>query len=420
MTHSPPPPRPAAPTRTLRQGPRPLALHMAATLTTLLTSPAGLPFLKSGSPLWKTALRGRVEELRAEVAGVDPDDFARAVDREMRWRFDAVLTGLERYRGHPYRRGLADPPTVWSEGPARLLDYGVGLGGKGGGGRPVLFVPSLINRHYILDLSESCSLMRWMAGRGIRPLLLDWGSTGPLERRFTLTDFVAGRLERALNAVLDFGERPAVVGYCMGGLLATALAQRRPRDIAGLALLATPWDFHADNAAAAKRTAAALAPFEPALDSWGELPIDAIQALFAMQDPLQMANKFTKFARMDPDGEPARRFRGAGGLGQRRRHPAGGRGARLPDRLVRPQRHRERALADRRRGRGPPAPPSSHTGHDPREGPHRAASVGAGACRSRSGGMHLQSAPWARGHDRQRRCGVLVWEPLADWLCNLE
>ena len=73
------------------------------------------------------------------------------------------------------------------------------------GGRPVLFVPSLINRHYILDLSESCSLMRWMAGRGIRPLLLDWGSTGPLERRFTLTDFVAGRLERALNAVLELG-----------------------------------------------------------------------------------------------------------------------------------------------------------------------------------------------------------------------
>jgi polyhydroxyalkanoate synthase len=277
---------------------------MAATLTTLLTSPAGLPFLRSGSPLWKAGLRDRAEELRAEVAGVDPDDFARAVDREMRWRFDALLTGLERYRSHPYRRSLPDPPTVWQEGPARLLDYGAA-----GGGRPVLFVPSLINRHYILDLSETCSLMRWMVGRGIRPLLLDWGSTGPLERRFTLTDFVAGRLERALNAVLELGGgRPALVGYCMGGLLTTALAQRRPRDTAGLALLATPWDFHADNAAAARRTAAALAPFEPALDTWGELPIDVIQALFAMQDPLQVANKFSKFARMDPDSEAARRF----------------------------------------------------------------------------------------------------------------
>ena len=211
---------------------------MAATLTTLLTSPAGLPYLRSGSPLWKAGLRDRAEDLRAEVAGVDPDDFARAVDREMRRRFDALLTGLERYRSHPYRRSLPDPPTVWREGPARLLDYGA-AGDAGSRGRPVLFVPSLINRHYILDLSGTCSLMRWMADRGIRPLLLDWGSTGPLERRFTLTDFVAGRLERALNAVLELGcGRPALVGYCMGGLLTTALAQRRPRDIAGLALLA--------------------------------------------------------------------------------------------------------------------------------------------------------------------------------------
>jgi polyhydroxyalkanoate synthase len=276
---------------------------MAATLTTLLTSPAGLPFLRSGLLPWKTTIRERAEDLRADLAEIDPDAFARAVDREMRWRFDAILTGLERYRAHPYHRSLPDPPTVWQEGPARLLDYGAGCGG-----RPVLFVPSLINRHYILDLSENCSLMRWMAGRGIRPLLLDWGSTGPAERQFTLTDFVAGRLERALNAVLEIGDRPALVGYCMGGLLTTALAQRRPRDVAGLALLATPWDFHADNAAAARRTAAALAPFEPVLDSWGELPIDAIQSLFAMQDPLQVATKFTRFAKMDPDGEAARRF----------------------------------------------------------------------------------------------------------------
>ncbi|WP_247880840.1 alpha/beta fold hydrolase [Skermanella sp. TT6] len=281
---------------------------MAATLTTLLSSPAGLPFLRSGSIPWKGSLRDRAEDLRGELAGVDPEAFARAVDREMRWRFDALLTGVERYRNHPYRRDLADPPAVWREGPARLLDYGADDAADGNG-VPVLFVPSLINRHYILDLSGECSLMRWLVRRGIRPLLLDWGRPGPAERRFTMTDFVAGRLERALNAVLDlFPARPAVVGYCMGGLLATALAQRRPRDIAALALLATPWDFHGDNPAAAKRTAAALAPYEPVLDAWGELPVDAIQALFAMQDPLQVARKFTRFARMPPEGAAARGF----------------------------------------------------------------------------------------------------------------
>jgi polyhydroxyalkanoate synthase len=259
-----------------------------------------------------------------------------------------------------------------------------------------------------------------MAGRGIRPLLLDWGGTGPLERRFTLTDFVAGRLERALNAVLDLGQRPALVGYCMGGLLTTALAQRRPRDIAGLALLATPWDFHADNAAAAKRTAAALAPFEPVLDSWGELPIDAIQALFAMQDPLQVANKFTRFARTDPDSEAARRFVAledwvndgvtlpaavardclTGWYG--RNDTANGRWM-IAGEVVDPRRLRSPALAmipekDRI------VPPCSA---------RALANAIPGACIRNPHLGHVGMIVSTGAAD-------LVWEPLAEWLCNLE
>ena len=36
-----------------------------------------------------------------------------------------------------------------------------------------------------------------------------------------------------------------LIGYCLGGLLAPGLAAVAQRDLAGLALLATPWDFHA-------------------------------------------------------------------------------------------------------------------------------------------------------------------------------
>mgnify|MGYP000379059989 CR=1 FL=1 len=37
--------------------------------------------------------------------------------------------------------------------------------------------------------------------RGVRPMLLDWGWPGEAERGFTLTDYVAGRLERLLAAL---------------------------------------------------------------------------------------------------------------------------------------------------------------------------------------------------------------------------
>ena len=95
-------------------------------------------------------------------------------------------------------------------------------------GPPLLVVPSLINRAYVLDLAEGGSMMRWLATVGVRPLLLDWGWPGEVERSFTLTDYIAGRLERALGAT---PRRVVLAGYCMGGLLALAAALRRPERI---------------------------------------------------------------------------------------------------------------------------------------------------------------------------------------------
>ncbi|MBY3756682.1 alpha/beta fold hydrolase [Azospirillum formosense] len=297
----PPPPQPIP-----RLGPRPLALHLATVAATLLSSSAALPHLRNGSLPWKPHLRERAEDLRRRIAATDADAFARTVDRAVRRQLDLALTGIERYRHHPYRRDLPDPPVPWTEGASRLLDYGA-LGPATG--MPVLFVPSLVNRHYILDLSARKSLMRWLAAQGLRPFLIDWGTPGPLERRYSLTDYIAGRLERALAAVVEAVGRPVpVVGYCMGGLLATALAQRRPREVAALGLLATPWDFHAEDAGMARRAAAVFQPFGPLLDAWGELPVDMLQALFAQLDPLLALKKFSQFARMEPDSRAALAF----------------------------------------------------------------------------------------------------------------
>src|SRR5690606_25917063 len=115
-------------------------------------------------------------------------------------------------------------------------------------------------------LSARASLMRWLAGQGFRPYLVDWGAPGAEERQFDLTAYVAARLEPALDAALAAsGRKPAVIGYCMGGLLALALALRRAPDIAGLACLATPWDFHAERADQARLLGAGLPFLEPLL-----------------------------------------------------------------------------------------------------------------------------------------------------------
>lgn len=214
----------------------------------------------------------------------------------------ALIAGIAAYRRHPWQRRTDEPPVLWAEGGTRLLDYGA----PGTDGRAALFVPSLVNRSYILDLAPGRSMLRWLATQGVRPLLLDWGFPDDAARSFTLTDYVAGRLARALAALGPLP--PPIIGYCMGGLLALAAAQLLPERVAALGLLATPWDFHAGDRATATMLAALLPVMEPVMATLGVLPTDGVQALFALADADGILARFRGFAGSDPDSERARTF----------------------------------------------------------------------------------------------------------------
>ncbi len=130
----------------------------------------------------------------------------------------------------------------------------------------MLVVPSLINRAYILDLAPGQSLLRYLAAQGLRPLLLDWGAPGEEERGFDVGDYITRRLEPAAEIARQAaGAAPVVLGYCMGGLLALALATRRPELVTALALLATPWRFHAERAEQARLLGVLAEPIAKAM-----------------------------------------------------------------------------------------------------------------------------------------------------------
>jgi polyhydroxyalkanoate synthase len=235
----------------------------------------------------------------------DPEILKKAFETAAREDRD-LIAGIAAYRRDPYFRSVDDPPLHWAEAETRLLDFGAPESGGGPAAGPaVLFVPSLINRAYILDLSPDDSMLRWLAGQGVHPYLLDWGWPGEAERKFTLTDYIAGRLERAIAKI----QGPVVLaGYCMGGLLALAAALRQPEKISALALLATPWDFHAADPAQAKSLSDTLPMLEPMLQFSGALPIDALQTLFTMIDPFGVGEKYRSFAQLDKSSTRARRF----------------------------------------------------------------------------------------------------------------
>ncbi|WP_244511162.1 alpha/beta fold hydrolase [Magnetospirillum fulvum] len=248
-----------------------------------------------------------LKESLAAAGPEAPAGFETALAAEAVRRHAAFLNGIEAYRRHPYRRDLPPPPIVWSRGSTRLLDFRSEA--EAIPAVPVLVIPSLVNRAYILDLTERRSLMRYFAARGLAPFLVDWDAPGPDEQGFTLTDYVLDRLEPMLDRVAELcGRAPVVVGYCMGGLLALPLAQRRPGSVAALVLLATPFDFVAGRS----ETAALVRALEPALgamiDGAGCLPVDLLQALFAGLDPGLAARKFTAFAHTKPRSARAREF----------------------------------------------------------------------------------------------------------------
>jgi polyhydroxyalkanoate synthase len=287
-----------------RQGPRPLVLHLASATGAWTSSRAALPLLKSGLLPWRPEFLLAGGTLSLALAGAKSNSFAAALDAELTRRAALFLDGVERYRTHPYHRGLPEPPVLWQEGTTRLLDY------RPRGGPPVLVVPSLINRAYILDLAPGQSLLRHLSAQGLRPLLLDWGAPGDPERRFSVGDYIVERLEPAAvvaRQVAD-GAVPTVLGYCMGGLLALALAARRPELVNALALLATPWRFHAERAEQARLLGTLAEPIARSYEPLGEVPVDVLQALFAAQDPLLALRKFSRFAEMPQDGAAAHGF----------------------------------------------------------------------------------------------------------------
>ncbi len=145
--------------------------------------------------------------------------------------------------GLPVRRpALAQTPRDehMLEGGARLLHFR----GSATAGKPILLVPSLINRWYVLDLRPGASVVEALVGAGFDVWLLDWG-VPEAEDRYLDWEAVLARLGRAVRRVQRETAHAAIglLGYCMGGTLSVIHAAQHAADIAVLATLAAPIDF---------------------------------------------------------------------------------------------------------------------------------------------------------------------------------
>ena len=276
-----------------RMGPRPLALHMATAAAVWGGGAAAAAAGPASGPLWHPDLAEEASRLAVPPEAVGEAALQRLLE------FEAAIA---RYRAHPFRREVETEPVLARRGAARLISYGDGE-------RTVLIVPSLVNRYYVCDLSGRRSFARWLAARGWRVLLIDWGSPGERERRFDCTDYIESVLEPFAREAARVSRRPPVViGYCMGGLLTLPMVMRGRVAFSGLALLAVPWDFHGGGGPEARRLAFAGSTFADMLAESGEMPVDALQTCFYALDPMLTPRKYLAFGKLEPGSEAERAF----------------------------------------------------------------------------------------------------------------
>jgi polyhydroxyalkanoate synthase subunit PhaC len=153
------------------------------------------------------------------------------------------VTGADGARPAPH---LAPTPraVVARNGTAALYRFLPPPGTTLASRTPVLLVPSMINRWYVLDLRPGASVVEALLAAGFDVWLLDWGVPEEEDRYLSWTD-VLDRLARMRRRVLRETAQPkvAVLGYCMGGTLAAIDAALHPHTIAALIDLAGPIDF---------------------------------------------------------------------------------------------------------------------------------------------------------------------------------
>jgi poly(3-hydroxyalkanoate) synthetase len=206
----------------------------------------------------------------------------------------AFQAGMARYAASTEKTPRAEYPVLAQAGRFRLLD-------AGGAGAPVVLVPSMVNRGYILDLYPGHSLVEYLRDvMGLRVLLVDWGE--PVAGQVaTLDDVITRGLEPLVQAAAAQLGPVRLLGYCMGGLLALAAAVRLgPQLVTKLAVAAMPWDFSQTVSAGHMQAMRPL--LEPWLGMQQVVPPEVMAQYFWSLDPWGPVRRVMAYGReTDPE-----------------------------------------------------------------------------------------------------------------------
>ncbi len=272
--------------------------------------------LEAAAPKLEAMWGGVMAEYRRDLDGLPPSSFE--VDLKPladAWTKTAAGTADERERAMVRRfteamavkarlgaEYYADPDTVavrptprdlvHTEGTVELFRYRATAPQSGD---PVLIVYSVINRSYILDLSEGCSVVRHLLDEGRDVWMIEWSQPHEGADDATFDDYVlaVGACADAIREATG-AARVALFGHCIGGTLAALAASLEPARYSRLLTLTAPFRAPAEGVVAAITDPRVFDP-DAVVGAFGKMPAKLIRHTFMGLKPYYELMKWKLF-----------------------------------------------------------------------------------------------------------------------------
>jgi polyhydroxyalkanoate synthase subunit PhaC len=174
---------------------------------------------------------------------------------------------------------------------------------------PMFFIPSFINRYYVLDLLPEKSLLQFYLHSGFDVYLLNWGEPEEEDKLLSLETFFQVHLDYLIAVMKKHAKSSKfhILGQCLGGHIGLIYSLLKPNDVASLSLITTPVDFDHGGKLTdwARHKTLNLDQF---IEASGNTPWLWMQMGFLGMKPVQMVTKYKKLFERRNDYQFKRSF----------------------------------------------------------------------------------------------------------------
>ena len=152
---------------------------------------------------------------------------------------------------------------------------------------PLLYVPPLVNRYYMIDLVPRQSLVKWLVEEGRTVFVISWVNPGAELKDKNVGDYVLSGVVEAIGEVRKrAGNAPDLFSFCLGGTLAAIAlawlaAKGRADEVNSATLIGSLVDFSDMREWSAFVAEAQVGALERHLETQGFADSLELQRLFA-------------------------------------------------------------------------------------------------------------------------------------------